>query len=328
MSMCAWRENFFLGNTTNLLFVLIVGWILVSGCGVGPPPEIPPGPKEVQIGHDNYIRNVTYHIPKKLRKRKRSLIICMHAGDESPESFMRITKRGFNRISEQNNFIVAYPEGLNKYWNDAREDSISLTHYEDIDDVGFIDKTIQFALDSFRVDPERIFVTGLSDGGLMAFRLASELPLGRIKGIATVAASITLDQLVEYNVDTTLSIMVINGTRDPILPYEGGQIIIDEQEKGSVLPIGDAISFWLKENGCAEKYSYRDISNRDTFDETRSEKFIYTDCANGNKIVFIKVNNGGHTWPGGRQYDGKKDIGKTSRDFSATDEIWKFFKGL
>ena len=55
---------------------------------------------------------------------------------------------------------------------------------------------------------------------------------------------------------------------------------------------------------------------------------LVADKVNGNKIILIKVNNGGHTWPGGRQYDGKKDIGKTSRDFSATDEIWKFFKGL
>lgn len=305
---------------------ILIGWSFLTGC-TGPPPEFPPGPKEVQFGHDNYIRNTTYHIPKKLRKRRRSLVVCLHGGDDTPEDFMRITKREFNKLSEHNNFVVAYPEALNKYWNDGREDSISLSHYDEIDDVGFIDKTIQYAIDSFRVEPERIFVTGLSDGGLMAFRLACELP-GKINGIATVAASISLDQLVECTVDTTLSIMAINGTRDPILPYEGGQMMVDEMEKGSMLPIEDAIEFLLKKNNCGEKVTHRDISNRDTYDETRSEKFIYSDCANGNKVVLIKVNNGGHTWPGGRQYEGQRNIGKTSKDFEATDEIWKFFKGL
>lgn len=309
-----------------LSIILIISGFLISGCS-GPPPEIPPGPKEVQFGHDNYIRNVTFHIPKKLRKRKRSLVLCLHGGDETPESIARITRRGFDKLSESNNFIVGYPEALNKYWNDAREDSISLSHYEDIDDVGFIDKTIQYAIDSFNVDPKNVFVTGLSDGGLMTFRLACELP-GRLKGIATVAASITLDQLVECNVDTTLSILAINGTRDPVLPYDGGQIIFDEREKGSVLPIEDAIKFWLKKNGCSDKPVVKDVPNRDTFDETRSEEISYTNCNNGNKIVLIKVNNGGHTWPGGRQYEGQRNIGRTSRDFIATDEIWIFFKSL
>lgn len=310
----------------NLLTSLFVSWIFLSAC-TGPPPEIPPGPKEVQIAHDNYIRNVTYQIPKKLRKRKRSLVICLHSGGETADNFARITRRGFNKLSETSNFVVAYPEALNNYWNDARTDSISLSHYDEIDDVGFIDKVIDYAIDSFRIDPSNIFVTGLSEGGLMTFRLACEIPQ-KIKGFATVAASLSLDQLVDCRADTTVSLLAINGTRDPILPYSGGQIIIDEMEQGSVLPIEDAINFWLKESECTDKSSTRDISNRDTFDETRSEKIIYSNCKYGNKIVLIKVNNGGHTWPGGRQYEGQRNIGKTSKDFNATAEIWKFFKGL
>ena len=106
------------------------------------------------------------------------------------------------------------------------------------------------------------------------------------------------------------------------------RFFFDEKEKGSVLPIEDAIEFWLKKNGCNDKPVVKDVPNRDTFDETRSEKISYTNCNNGNKIVLIKVNNGGHTWPGGRQYEGKRNIGRTSRDFVATDEIWIFFKSL
>lgn len=296
------------------------------GC-IGPPPEIPPGPKEVQIAHDNYIRNVTYHIPKKLRKRRRSLIVCLHGADETPDSFARITRKGFNRLSEYNNFVVAYPEALNQYWNDAREDSISMSHFDEIDDVGFIEKVVDYAVDSFRIDPTRIYVTGLSDGGLMTMRLACEIPL-KFKGFATVAASLSLDQLVDCRADTAISLMAINGTRDPVLPYYGGQIIIDDEFKGSVLPIEDAIKFWLGESKCEEKSVTRDIPNIDTYDETRSERITYSDCKYGNKIVLVRVNNGGHTWPGGRQYEGQRNIGKTAKDFDASEEIWKFFKGL
>ena len=310
----------------NIISIASLALFILYGC-VGPPPEIPPGPKQIQIEHDNYIRNVTYHIPKKLRKRRRSLILCLHAAEETTESFARITRKGFNRLSESNNFIVAYPEALNQYWNDAREDSISLSHFEEIDDVGFIEKVVDYAIDSFRIDPTRVYVTGLSEGGLMTMRLACEIPV-KFKGFATVAASLSLDQLVDCRADTAISIMAINGTKDPILPYDGGQITIDNELQGSVLPIEDAIKFWLGESKCGEKSVTRDIPNVDTFDETRSEKISYTDCKYGNKIVLVRVNGGGHTWPGGRQYEGQRNIGKTSKDFDAAGEIWKFFKGL
>ncbi|MCG8308922.1 MAG: hypothetical protein MI975_16120 [Cytophagales bacterium] len=316
----------FLISFLNILFFTILSCFLQISC-TGPPPEIPPGPREVQLGHDNYIRNVTYHVPKKLRKRRRSLVLCLHGGNETPESFGRITRRGFNKLSEYNNFIVAYPEALNNFWNDAREDSVSLSHYDNIDDVGFIEKVVDYAIDSFSIDPARIFVAGLSDGGLMAMRLACEIPV-RFKGFATVAASLSLDQLVECKADTAISLIAINGTRDPILPYDGGQIIVDDELKGSVLPIEDAIEFWLKESQCENKSVARDIPNTDTYDETRSERISYTNCKYGNKIVLVRVNNGGHTWPGGRQYEVQRNIGKTSKDFDASEEIWKFFKSL
>ena len=310
----------------QLLFWIVAAWLMVQGC-VGPPPEIPPGPKFVQLGHDNYIREVTYHIPNKLKKRRRSLVLCLHGDGENPESFARVTRREFNRLSEENNFILGYPVALNDYWNDAREDSISLSHYDDVDDVGFLEKVIEYAIDSFRVDPEYVFVTGLANGGLMTFRLACEIP-EKFRGFATVAASLSLDQLVDCSADSAISLMAINGTRDPILPYEGGQIIEDEMELGSVLGIEEAIKFWIEHSDCEEKHTVRDVANRDTFDETRSEKLTYSDCEHGNEIVLIRVTNGGHTWPGGRQYEGQRNIGKTARDFNASEEIWKFFRSL
>ncbi len=305
---------------------VILSWYFLASC-TAPPPEIPPGPKEVQLGHDNYIRNVTFEIPKKLRRRNRSLVLCLHDGGDNPEGIARITRRGFDKLSERNNFIVGYPEAVNEYWNDAREDSVSLSHYNEIDDVGFIEKVIDYAIDSFNIDPSRIFVAGFSEGGFMSFRLACEIP-AKIRGFAMVASSLPLDQIVECTPDTTVSFMMINGTRDPILPYEGGQMTIEEQELGSMLAAEEAIKYWLEENECTDRSSTKDMANRDTFDETRSEKVTYSDCKNKNKLILIRVVNGGHSWPGGRQYQTKKNIGRVSQDFVATEEIWKFFKSL
>jgi len=281
----------------------------------------------VQLGHDNRIRQVNFHIPKRLKRKNRSLVLVLHAGEGSAKNITAITRREFNKISDQDNFIVGYPEALNEFWNDGRTDSISLSHYEDIDDVGFLEKTIDFAIDSFKVDPQFVFVAGYSNGGLMALRLVCELS-GRIKGYAAVAASLSLDQLVDCAMDTTSSLILINGTKDPIMPFSGGQVISKGQPQGSVLSSEETINFWLKENNCTPKTTTRDVPNTDRFDETRSEKITYSGCKQGNKAVLITINNGGHTWPGGRQHLSEKEIGKTSRDFDASEEIWRFFKNL
>ena len=305
---------------------LLLAILWLSGCHA-PQFDIPPGNKEVEFFHDQYPRKTSFYIPKKLKRKKRSLVLCLHSEDETPESMMRLTRHKFNSLADQDGFIVGYPEALNKYWNDGREDSISLSHYNEIDDVGFIEKLIEYGIDSFRVDPGQIFIAGLSNGGLMSYRLACELSK-QINGIAVVSAALALDQLVECNADSTVSVLLINGTRDPIMPYEGGEMIEDEISQGSVLSTQETINFWRGVNSCSEKSSHRDIPNTDLFDETRSEKFTYTNCDGESRIVLISVANGGHTWPGGRQYKGEKIIGKTSRDFDASVEIWRFFKSL
>lgn len=316
----------FFRRSTSYAILMGICWHFLSSC-TGPPPEIPPGPKEVQLGHDNRIRNVTFHIPKKLRKRRRSLVLCLHDGGSSAEGIARLTRRSFNKLSEGNNFVVGYPEALNEHWNDAREDSISLSHYEEIDDVGFIEQVIDFAIDSFSIDPQRVFVAGFSEGGFMTFRLACELQQ-KINGFAAVAAALTLDQIVECTPDTAVSFMMINGTRDPVLPYEGGQIRMAEQDQGSVLSTEETINYLLEDYSCTDKSVTKDMPNTDTFDETRSEKIAYSNCKNGNKIILINVINGGHTWPGGRQFLNERSVGKVSQDFDAGDVIWKFFKTL
>ena len=311
---------------TRNLFVFGLLIFLLDAC-YSPPTDIPPGNKEVEYSHDNELRRTIFYIPKKLKRRKRSLILCLHNDDETIESMMRLTRRSFNRLADENGFIIGYPEALNKYWNDGREDSISLSHYNEIDDVGFIEKVIDYGIDSFHVNPSRIFVAGMSNGGFMSLKLACELSQ-KINGIAAVSASLALDQLVNCSADTTVSVMLINGTRDPVMPYEGGEMIFDDRSQGSILSSEETVNYWLRENECKEKMTMRDVSNSNLFDETRSEKYMYTNCENNAKVVLIAVTNGGHTWPGGRQYLGERVVGKTAKDFDASEEIWKFFKGL
>ena len=120
--------------------------------------------------------------------------------------------------------------------------------------------------------------------------------------------------------------MVVNGTDDPLFPYQGGTITHFGTERGEVISTEATVSHWLEKNGCpshSEKQVLPDTSRRD---ETTVTKYIYSECESGTNVMLYRIEGGGHTWPGGRQYLRESRIGKTSHDINGCEEIWDFFE--
>ena len=120
--------------------------------------------------------------------------------------------------------------------------------------------------------------------------------------------------------------MVINGTDDPLVPYNGGQIKVFRKTRGTILSTDDYIEFWRAHNQCSQEAIPVLLPNMDPEDGSTVVSNHY-DC-DKDPVVLYTVNGGGHTWPGGRQYLGKRIIGTTNRDFNACDHIWQFFNSL
>jgi len=142
------------------------------------------------------------------------LVFVFHGGGGTAKNIMKET--GFNDISEKEKFIVVYPNGMNKGWNDGRKEPIEKTKYNDIE---FISKLFEKIKKDYRIDTNRIFSTGISNGGFFSFYLTYKLS-DIFLAIAPVTANIPENISGEYNPGYPVSMMLINGTSDPLIKYE------------------------------------------------------------------------------------------------------------
>jgi polyhydroxybutyrate depolymerase len=257
---------------------------------------------------------------------KRPLLFVLHGGGGTYRGMLRLTKGRFNELADRDGFFVVYPQGIDKSWNDGRPDKISGAHRKGIDDVGFFRALIEHLAAAYPIDSKRIFVTGISNGGLMAFNLGCSLP-DKIRAIAPVTAQIPSAIEPLCRSESSVSLVVFNGTEDPLVPYSGGQITVFRRERGEVLSTDETIRIWRKKNRCTSEARAAQLTDN-AADGTRVTKIEYTQCAAASKVVLYRIDGGGHTWPDGRQYLPAGLIGRTSRDINACDEIWEFFKSL
>lgn len=283
---------------------------------------------ELTLSHDGFERKyLLYSPPFELpRSDAKPLLFVLHGGGGTHRGMVRLTKSRFNQLADRDGFFVVYPQGIGKAWNEGRGDLISEAHRRGIDDVGFFRALIEYLVSKHPIDSDRVFVTGISNGGLMSFRLACSLS-DKIRAIAPVTASIPSAILPLCRAESTVSLAVFNGTEDPLVPYYGGQSAVFRRQRGEVLSTDETIRTWLAKNRCTPEPEVTALPDL-TKDGTRVTKTEYTQCGAGSKVVLYRIEGGGHTWPGGRQYLPVRLIGRTSRDLNACDEIWSFFRSL
>jgi polyhydroxybutyrate depolymerase len=275
-------------------------------------------------------RTFKIYIPELYDKSARlPLVIALHGKGGKGRSMILLTRRGFNKLSEKDGFIVVYPDGIEKNWNDGRmdEESNDRAHRENIDDVGFISVLIDYMITVYNIDPRRVYVTGISNGAIMSYRLACELS-EKITAIAPVDGNIPLMLYHDCSPAVPVSVLTINNVNDPLVPYNGGEIYghFHRVKLGEVLSVDESVGFWVNRNKCSVTPVVVDEPDRDPKDGTRVTSKQYLNGNDGTEVILYSVDGGGHTWPGGIQYLPKWVIGKTSRDINANEIIWSFFK--
>jgi polyhydroxybutyrate depolymerase len=158
--------------------------------------------------------------------------------------------------------------------------------------------------------------------------LAYELP-EKIKGIGVVAANLSKVQAEKKAPKHPVSAIFINGTDDPIVPYNGGQVTVFRKNRGAILSVIESIGKWKEINHCSQKLNEFSFPNKNEKDKSTAIKNTWINPENPNiKVAAITVINGGHTWPGSKQNLPKWLVGNTNQDFNGCDEIWNFFKSI
>ena len=266
---------------------------------------------------DGLKREYKVHIPDMYNPAKPApLIVALHGGGGRIESMEWLTN--FNKLSEAEGFLVVYPAGFEKQWNDGRGVKKIESQKRNLDDAGFILGVIDEVSVKYAVDKKRIYATGISNGGIMCQDLACTVP-ERFTAIASVSAAMPVKLAEKFAPADKIPVMLINGTLDPLVPYKGGFVTVFGQKRGEVISPQQTIELWVKRDGCIKTKS-------ETLKGDMDAVCDYYTGKNGNEVVFCTIIGGGHSWPGGPQYLPDWIVGKACRDFKATQFIWDFFK--
>ena len=269
------------------------------------------------IEHEGVQRRYLLHLPPNwARQTKASVIVMLHGGGSNPD---RARTVGLDKYADPQGFIIVYPAGLNRGWNDGRP-----IKGRTADDVGFLSALIDQLAADYNADTKRIYATGMSNGGFMSFALACRLA-EKVRAIAPVAGSMAVGSIGDCHPSRSVSVMMINGTADPLVKFEGGKVLGRQGSESE--PISKVVDFWRRQEcGTAKaKIEAQRLPDVDRQDDSTVE--IERVKCNGVAVTNYTVHGGGHTWSGGMQYAPRKLAGPVNRDFSASQAIVEFFAG-
>lgn len=251
------------------------------------------------------------------------VMIVLYGKDMTVDGIVSMT--GMNAYADDMGFNVIYPNAYDGNWNDGRDVAGITAYDENIDDVGFIGTIIDRVEKAWKVDSRQVYVAGISNGAMMAYRLACETP-ERFAAVASVAGSLPVNIAEDCEPSTTIPIIAFNGTSDGIVPWNGGTIELNGENMGSVLSVPDTISHWLDVNKCSETATVSTI-NTNTQDGTTVYREVYTPQTNGADVVLYRIEGGGHTWPGGPYTQVLAGLGAVTYDIDASQLIAEFCLG-
>jgi polyhydroxybutyrate depolymerase len=241
-------------------------------------------------------RQYRVHVPADYVSRQPlPIVLNLHGFSSNAEQEEQVSQMSVK--ADAAGFVAVYPEGLGDpaNWRFG-------SGPEAIADVGFIRDLVQHLGTQLSIDPKRVYVTGISNGAEMAYRLACDLP-DVVAAFAPVSGGYPPFRDCQPN--RPIPAVVFHGTADRLLPYDGMPPVL--------LPVRDWAASWAARNGCSPtpKVTYQ---KGDVTGET------WGSCRAGADVVLYTIAGKGHSWPGSNM-----PPAITTRDISATDAMWDFF---
>jgi polyhydroxybutyrate depolymerase len=240
--------------------------------------------------------------------RHPSLVFVLHGSGGNGLGMMKEAAIMEQKAASENALVV-YPDGYKKYWNECRKASPVKANQININEQAFFSALIEHFKKQYQVNPKRIFVVGTSGGGHMAYKLALTMPekFGAVTAIiANLPDSTNFDCT---PVGKPIPIMIVNGTDDPINPYQGGEVNIGFS-MGYVRSTDQTFQYWATLAGYIGKPIQESVPDRDPNDGKTIERYTFKGKGKP-EIVLLKVIGGKHNYPG---------------DLDVHTEAWNFFK--
>ncbi len=269
------------------------------------------------LKHQDIKRMYMVHVPKSYQAAKpMPMVLSLHGGGGNMRYQATDEYYGIISKSESAGFIAVFPNGYSRFakgglatWNAGI--CCGKARDKNIDDVGFIKSVVNDMKARANVDANRIYANGMSNGGMMSYRLACEMA-DTFTAIAAVAGT---DGTAQCAPSKPVSVLHIHAIDDERVLFHGGSGS-DSNTHADFESVPNTVAKWVKLNGCS-------ASPERVLQVSGAYCDIYKQCQNGAQVKICITETGGHSWPGGKKVRGNK-TGSTA--INATDLIWDFYE--
>ncbi|MEZ4321658.1 MAG: PHB depolymerase family esterase [Myxococcota bacterium] len=313
------------------LATLALLWATASACT--PPCATQQGSQACRVRGPEGWRPLSMHVPSTDADTPTPLVLNLHGGGGSGAS--QEIESEMTPFAEEHGFIVVYPtagkaaDGKHR-WNSGPRTTEG--RQSTADDVAYLKAVIDEMERLYAIDTARIYVTGLSNGAQMAYRFACEAE-DRVAATAPVAGAMVIGSC---TLDQPMPMLLIHGTADAFVPYEGGpsdpalgEAGVDEDQR----PIPETAALWAELDGCASTPEV-------TFQQGEATCQTWRPCSGGAEVQLCTIDGGGHNWPGSEAYPvGASPFGRAlaslvadhwpghvTQDLRANEAVWSFFQ--
>jgi polyhydroxybutyrate depolymerase len=271
---------------------------------------------------DNLTRTYLLHVPSSIKKGTAvPLVFVFHGGGGQAPSAERLY--GWDKVADREGFIVVYPNGLERQWRDGRDDAVRRRDKVKVDDIKCVRSLLDEVSRTYTIDPKRVYATGMSNGAMFSNFVGANIS-DKFAAIAPVAGSLAKEFAPRFKPTNPISVFLIHGIDDPIVPYEGGAINIGQQ--GTVLGAPKTAALWVKANGCTVQPTTGRLPDKDSNDGCQVSWSRWSNGKEGTEVLLYSIKGGGHSWPTEAPPIRLRTNGKVCHDFDATTSIWEYFK--
>lgn len=310
------------------LLTLVIAAIATAACAQAPRPipnaaaraSLTPGDHTRTLQVSGSKRSYLVHVPRAYDgSSPLPVVLVFHGGGSNPRAMVEFT--GLNDKADVAGFLAVYPSGTGRLARMLTFNGGNCCGYaqrHDVDDVAFVRALLDDIERVARIDKRRVFATGMSNGAIMSYRLASEMS-DRIAAIAPVGGPMGTSTC---HPRRPVPVIHFHGTADEFAPFAGGHGA-KSLTQTNFLSVDHSIQAWVKANGCPAIPRIEKLPDA-VDDGLTATRTTYGPCRSGSEVVLITIQGGGHTWPGREPTPAY--LGKSSRDVTANDLMWEFFQ--